>query len=149
MESSLSKQEVLERESRGRMPAAIAAIGGAVLFAISIVIQQSGFEGGGGTADELTSYHDHAGSLLISAILGAIGFALFCIPLYYLFRAAAARSDRVRSAFVAFAFIGPILFGVGQVVATIGIGKAADKFVEQAPAVEKQAPDSAGGSGTD
>jgi len=137
----VSKSELLERESRGRRPAGLAAIGGALLFALSIVLQQSGFEGGGGTADELSSYHDHASTLLISSIIGAIGFALFCIPLYFLFRAASARSDRVRRAFVAFAFIGPILFSVGQVVATAGIGKAADKFVDQAPAVERQAPD--------
>ncbi len=147
--TSPTRAELLERERRLSRPAGIAAIAGALLFALSVVLQQSAFSGTSSTAEELTAVHEHSSEVLFGAVIGAIGLALFVFPLYFLFRAAQARSDRVRGALVAFAFIGPILFGLGQVVATVGIDHAADTFVKGAPAAESQPAAEAGaGSAT-
>jgi hypothetical protein len=124
---------------------ALVALLAVVLFIGSIVIQQAGdrieFDS---DAERLAEYDEHSGRLLIANLAGGLGFALFSVPLYFLFKAAAGRATQVRRAFVAFAFIGPILLGVQIVLLTIGLSEAGSDFVEQAPAVERQAEAPAG-----
>lgn len=132
-------EEVLDRERRWLRPAGITALFGVLLFAAGQVTQQLGVPSADNNADQLTEFHDHTGQILAGQILQGLGLAAFAFPLYVLFKAAEARAERVRGAFVGFCLIGPILLGIATPLVALGLADAADGFVEQAPAVEQEA----------
>jgi hypothetical protein len=53
------------------------------------------------------------------------------------------RTERVRRGMVALAFVGPVLFSLSGLLVAIGLNDVAGKFVEQAPAKERQAREQA------
>ena len=67
-------------------------------------------------------------------MITALQFGLLVYPLYYLFRAVQARSQRVNPAMLGFIFIGPALFAVQSVVFAIANVNLASDFVSQASA---------------
>jgi hypothetical protein len=130
----MERERILERERRWALPAAIAALVPLVLYIASIIIVQGAdIAGGNSEAEQLTSLHDHAGTVLVSAVVRGIGFLVLPLPILYLFLAAKARSPRVQAAMVGFVFLGPILFGAQGVVQAIGAGQAASDFVQLPP----------------
>jgi hypothetical protein len=129
----MTPEQVVERERRLAVPAAIAAFAGLALYVIATIIQQSaGFDSGAREAEALQSFHDHSGTLLASACLSAAAVSLWCLPLYHLFRAAQVRNPAVRASMVAFAFIGPILLAAQFILAWIATKHVSDQFVPQA-----------------
>jgi hypothetical protein len=137
-----SKQELLDFQARWMRPAGIAAILGALVFAVSLPLQPS--TGGDTDAEKLTNFHDQSTDLLVGqGVLIGIAVLLFIPALYVLIRSVIGRTQRVRPAMVSLAFIGPILFSVSGFVVAIGLTDVADKFVDQAPAKERQARDQA------
>jgi len=127
----VDRERILERERRWAVPAAILALIPFVLYIASIlIVQGTDIAGGNSEAEQLTSLHDHSGTILVSAIVRGIGFILLPLPILYLFFAAMARNPRVRGAMVGFVFLGPILFGVQGIVQAVGAGQAADDFVQ-------------------
>jgi len=134
----VDRERILERERRWAVPAAILALIPFVLYIASIlIVQGTDIAGGNSEAEQLTSLHDHSGTILLSAIVRGIGFILLPLPILYLFFAAMARNPRVRGAMVGFVFLGPILFGVQGIVQAVGAGQAADDFV-QLPSEQRQ-----------
>jgi hypothetical protein len=130
----VGRERIIERERRWAVPAALCALVPIVLYIASIFIVQGADIGGGNSeADQLTSLHEHAGTVLVSAIVRGIGFLVLPIPILYLFLAAKARNPRVQAAMVGFVFLGPVLFGVQGVVQAIGAGQAASDFVQLPP----------------
>ena len=126
----MGRERIIERERRWAVPAAIVALVPLILYIVSIlIVGQAHLAGGSSEADQLTSLHEHSGTVLLSSVVRAIGFFLLPIPFLYLFRAAQARSPRVQAAMVGFVFIGPILFGAQGIVQAIGAGQAASDFV--------------------
>jgi hypothetical protein len=133
-----SKQELLDFQARWMRPAGIAAILGALIFAISLPLQPS--VSGDNDAERLTEFHQHSTQLVIGqGVLIGIGLLFFIPLLYVLIRSAQGRTDRIPRAMVALAFVGPILFSVSGFVVALGLNDAASKFVDQAPAKEQQA----------
>lgn len=127
----MERERILERERRWAVPAGLLALAPLVLYIASIIIVQGAhISGGNSEAAQLTSLHDHAGTVLVSAIVRGLGFLLLPLPILYLFLAAKARNPRVQAAMVGFVFLGPILFGIQGVVQAVGAGQAADKFVQ-------------------
>jgi hypothetical protein len=118
----------VEWERRWARPVAIAAIAAAFLFLAGVILQ-AGLVDQKDEATQLTSTHDHSTALLGGAILLAVGAALLSAPLYYLFRAAKARNEEIRSTMVAFAFIGPILLGVRSILGWIATHDVANQFI--------------------
>ena len=110
-----SKQEVLAWEERWSRPAGIAALAAIVLLVASLIIG-SQIGGGNGTAEQLQNVDQDSATQLISSILLALGFVLLVGPLYFLFRAARARSDRVRRQLVGVVIAGPLFFAAASVV---------------------------------
>jgi hypothetical protein len=136
------KQELLAFQDRWLRPAGVITIAGALIFAVSLALQQVGV--GDNDAERLDNFHEHSGQLILSqGILNAIAFIAFVFPLYVLFRCAEGRAEQVRRGMVAFAFIGPVLFAISNIVLTLGLSDVADKFVEQRPAKERQAREQA------
>jgi hypothetical protein len=128
VEAGLSREAVIERERRFATPAAIAAFAAAILLVVGVVVrltipQQSN------ASDQLIVFSGHHGALLASGFLVALGLVLTAAPLAYLLYAAAARSPRVRLAFVAFCIVGPLLFGIQTVVANNALKNAGDNYV--------------------
>jgi hypothetical protein len=137
-----SKQELLDFQSRWMRPAGVCAIVGALIFAASLPIQPSG--GGDDDAERLTNFNDNSTELIVGqGILIGLALLLFIPLLYVLIRSARGRSERVRRWTVALAFVGPILFSISGVIVAIGLSDVASKFVDQAPAKERQAREQA------
>lgn len=138
MNSLPSKQALLAFQDRWVRPAGFLAILGALIFAVALILQQPGV--GEDDAARLTNFNDHATQLILSqGILQCIAMLMFTVPLYVLFKCAQGRAEQVKAALVGFAFIGPVLFGVSGVILTLGLNSVSDKFVEQAPAKEREA----------
>jgi hypothetical protein len=136
-----SKQELLSYQARWIRRVGVAGLGGAFIVTASIVLQHVGlhFPSANSDADQLAFFHAHSGRLILSSVTQGIGFALFLFPLLFLFQSAKGRSERVRGGLVGLVVLGPLAFGAGLAISSIGSSKAADKFVVQAPAVERQA----------
>jgi hypothetical protein len=141
-ESSLpSKQELLAFQARWIRRAGAAGLLGAFLVAAGIISQRIGLNlpNGNSDADQLVFEHAHSGRLIYSSVLQGIGLALFVGPLLFLFRSAQGRSQRVRGFATALIILGPLAFGLGLAVSSVGSKDAADKFVTQEPAVVQHA----------
>ncbi|HEX5893344.1 MAG TPA: hypothetical protein VFY33_00810, partial [Solirubrobacterales bacterium] len=87
MNSLPSKQELLAFQDRWVRPAGIVAIVGALIFAAGVVVQQVGLEATGTDVEQLENFHDHATQLIAGQVLQGVGFALFAVVIYVLFRA--------------------------------------------------------------
>jgi hypothetical protein len=124
---------VIERERRLATPAAIAAFAGLAFYIASVLIEQgTGIRTDGPKNLQLLSFDEHSGTLLLATIIRSIGFMAMAFPLYYLFRAAQARSERVRSEMVAFAFIGPAILAAQGVLAWIASRGVSNDFLNRA-----------------
>jgi hypothetical protein len=136
-----SKAELLAYQTRWQRRAGYAALAGALIVAASIVLQRVGLDlpNGDSDADQLVFEHAHSGRLIYTSIIQGLGFCLFLIPLLFLFRSAAGRAERVRSAFTALIIIGPLAFGIGLAVSSVGSTQAGKDFVEQEPAKVQEA----------
>jgi hypothetical protein len=118
---------VVAWESRHSMPAGIVTFAAvALLVAAAIAI---GSVSGEGNAELLRSAHEHESSVNVSAGLSALGFLLLAAPLYFLFRAVSARSDRVRRQLVGLVIVAPIFFSVSAALNAVATNEAADQFV--------------------
>jgi hypothetical protein len=137
-----SKQELLDFQSRWLRPAGISAILGALIFAVSLPLQPSG--AGDSDAERLTKFHDQSTDLLVGqGVLIGIAVLLFIPALYVLIRSVLGRTERVRRVMIALAFVGPILFAISGFLVATGLTDVADKFIDQAPAKERQAQERA------
>jgi hypothetical protein len=122
-----TRSSVLAWESRSSVPAGLASFAAvALLIGATIAI---GPVSGEGNAEVLESAHDHKSAIALSAALQALGFALLIAPLYFLFRAAAARTDRVRRQLVGLVIVAPLFFSVFSVLNAVATTDAANTFV--------------------
>jgi hypothetical protein len=121
-----SKAEVRAWESRWALPVAIATVLAIVLIIASRFVNEAS---GDGTAELLRSVDEHSGSVTLAGVLQAIAFILLAFPLAYLFRAAAARSDRVRAQLIGLVIAAPIFLGISAGLAVVAQQEAADQFL--------------------
>lgn len=127
------KAELVAREERLAQPVALAAFGAVALYVISVILEQrSGLQTSGPNSEQLRSFHDHSGALLLATVVRSLGFLLISVPFFHLFRAARARSPKVRQEMVGFAFLGPLLLSAQSVVAWIASQQIADDFLAKA-----------------
>lgn len=126
----MPRSETIERERRWARPAAIAAIAVLVLFVAGIFIA-AGVETGDpdSEADQLRAFDDGYGTLFLSSLVSGIALALIAPVLVFLFKAAEARSERVRSALIGVTVAGPLFFAAAIVIQVVAVGTVADDFV--------------------
>jgi hypothetical protein len=129
----MNRQQILGREREWAQPAAIAAIAIAPLYIVSLLIdpQNGSIPFTGVDTERYRAIDENAGALLAAAGLRAVALALMTIPLFYLFRAAQARSERVSGPMIGFVFIGPILYAVQTAVIAIAQTQVASDFVSR------------------
>jgi hypothetical protein len=136
--AALSRQQVIERERRWAVPAALSAFGAAILAFASLPVQKGAFDGTG-AAEQLRSVDAHSGSVILASVLTALALLLFIGPLLYLFLAAKARSPAVRGAFVGFIFLGPVLFAAQYIASGFTTSDLASEFVAKQGELHSQA----------
>jgi hypothetical protein len=118
---------VLAWEERWARPVALATFASILLIVAAIVVASQ--VGGGGESELLQNVDAHRGEQLISSILQAIGVGLLAAPLYYLFRAANARSERMRGSMVGLVIVAPLFLAVLAILSGISSLHAASDFV--------------------
>ncbi len=122
-----NKAEILEWEGRWLVPAGLATLAGiALVIASAFAI---GGVSGDGDAELLRSAYEHSSSVTIAALLQAVGFVFLVAPLFFLFRAAAARSDRMRYQLIGLVIAAPLFLSVAAVLNAVATNEAADAFV--------------------
>jgi hypothetical protein len=122
-----NKAEILEWEGRWYVPAGLATLAGiALVIASAFAI---GGVSGDGDAELLRSAYDHSSSVTLAAILQAGGFLFLVVPLYFLFKAAAARTERMRPQLIGLVIAAPLFLSVAAVLNAVATNDAADAFV--------------------
>ncbi|HVD41819.1 MAG TPA: hypothetical protein VNC16_12555 [Solirubrobacterales bacterium] len=120
-----SKAEVRAREQRWAIPAGIASILAVVLLFAAKPLNVSG----DGQAEFLREVDAHGGQVVLSDLMQALAFLLLALPLVYLFRAVAARSDRVRPQLIGLVVAAPLFLAISSGL-SIGVTKeGADNFL--------------------
>jgi hypothetical protein len=119
----------LEWESRWATPAALAALAAVALVIAAIVVATQAVGNGSGDAALLRDVDQHRTAQMISSILQAIGVALLAAPLYYLFRAAQARSETMRGQLVGVVVAAPLFLAVLAILSGVSTLHAATDFI--------------------
>jgi hypothetical protein len=122
------KQEVLAFESRWSLRVGLITFAGVIAAILSLILL-SGVNGEN-SFELLESAHEHSSSVVIGSIVDALGFLLLTAPLYFLFRAAASRSDRMRTQLVGVIIVAPIFFAISAGLTGIALNEASDAFVK-------------------
>ena len=80
------------------------------------------------TTELLRDFDDASGTLLAAAVLNAFSLALIAAPLFYLFRAASARSPKVRRGLVGVVVAGPLFLGAAELFQWMALNAASNDF---------------------
>ena len=123
---SKSREQILEWEAKWSVPTGIATFVSVILLIAAAIVISS--VSGTGEAELLTAAKEHSSDVTLSSILSAIGFVLMTAPLYFLFRAAASRSDKMRAQLVGLVIIAPLFFAASSVLNAGATNEAADQF---------------------
>jgi hypothetical protein len=123
----MSVAEVLERERRWAIPTALASLATVVLIIVSAVLINA--INGDGDAEILRSAYAHSSDITLSSILQAVGLMLMVAPFVYLFRAAQARSVRVRGQLIGLVIAAPLFLATASVLNAVATNAAASDFV--------------------
>jgi hypothetical protein len=132
----VSPQRIIERETRQRPWVVVACLLPAVFYIGALVIESgAGIELSGLQTEELRSIDEHNSALLIATIARSIGFAFMAVPLFFLFRAAQARTDRMHGSLIWLVVIGPVILAVQGLITWSAQVDVANQFVEQSQGV--------------
>ena len=123
------RRQQLDWEARWALPTALAAFAAIGFVIVAIVIATQGVGGGGGNSELLRHVDEHRSAELISSILQAIGVGLLAAPLYYLFRSAKSRSERMRGQLVGVVIAAPLFLAALAILSGVSTLHAASDFV--------------------
>jgi hypothetical protein len=124
----MSRAETVAWEKRWALPTALATLA-AIGFVLAALIVANQIGGGSGDSELLRNVEQHRGTQLISSILQAIGVGLLAAPLYYLFRAANARSETMRGQLVGLVVAAPLFLAALAIFSGLSNLHAASEFV--------------------
>lgn len=108
---------------------AVATLAAILLVIAAIVVASQGVGGSSGESELLRNVQAHRGAQMLSSILQALGVGLLAAPLYYLFRAAKARSERMRGQLVGVVVAAPLFLAVLAILSGLSTLHAASDFV--------------------
>ncbi len=118
----------MEWEGRWSGPAGLATFAGVALVIASVFA--IGSVSGDGEAALLRSAHENSSSVTLASVLQAVGFVFLVLPLVVLFRAAAARSDRVRYQLIGVVVAAPLFLSAAALLNATATNEAAKEFVD-------------------
>ncbi|HEU4944498.1 MAG TPA: hypothetical protein VFT10_04980 [Solirubrobacterales bacterium] len=116
-------------EERWSTPVALAALGAVAFVVAAIVVASQGVGSASGDSELLRNVDAHRTAQMVSSILQAIGVGLLAAPLYYLFRSAKARSERMRGQLVGIVVAAPLFLAVLAILSGLSTLHAASDFV--------------------
>jgi hypothetical protein len=123
-----ARRQIVAWEQRWFVPVGVACfLAAALIIASNIVI--GSLTNNGHQSAFLVSAHEDSGTVALYAGLQALGFLILAIPLFFLFRATGARSNRFRRQLVGVVIAAPIFFAIAAILTGIVTTDAADKFV--------------------
>ncbi len=125
----MSRKEILSRESAWFTRVGIAGILGGLFALVGFVLLQSSI-GGDANFESLTEAHNNGGTVWIAGVLTCVGYLLVAAPLFFLFLAAKARSERVRNQMVGLVLLGPLLLGFSAPLISGGTQEAANTYLD-------------------
>jgi hypothetical protein len=125
----MHRSQVVSWEERWSMPTALAALGAVAFVIAAIVVASQGVGSADGDSELLRNVDAHRTAQMISSILQAIGVGLLAVPLYYLFRSAKARSERMRGQLVGVVVAAPLFLAALAILSGISTLHAASDFV--------------------
>jgi hypothetical protein len=125
----LAREAILDWEARWARPVALATLAAILLIVAAIVVASQGVGGGNGESELLRNVQEHRSAQLVSSILQALGVGLLAAPLYFLFRAANVRSDRMRGQLVGVVVAAPLFLAVLAILSGVSTLHAASDFV--------------------
>ncbi len=125
----MTRSQILARESQWFVRVGIAGVLGGVLALIGFLLLQSAI-GGDANFESLAEANDNASSVWIAGVLTGLGYLLIAAPLYFLFRAAQARSERVKNQMVGLVLLGPLLLGLSAPLISGGTQEAANAYLD-------------------
>lgn len=120
---------MLAWEERWSRPVAVVTLASILLIVAAIVVASQGIGGSDGDSELLRNIDAHRSAQLISSILQGIGIGLLAAPLYYLFRAANARSEKMRGQLVGVVIAAPLFLAVLAILSGLSNLEAASTFV--------------------
>lgn len=123
------RAEVLAWEERWARPVALATFAAIALIAAAIVVASQAIGNTDGDSELLRAVDAHRSAQLISSILQGLGVGLLALPLYYLFRAAGARSEAMRGQLVGVVIAAPLFLAVLAILSGLSNLQAASDFV--------------------
>jgi hypothetical protein len=82
-------------------------------------------------SETLHDFTDNRDDLLLGTILQAAGLLLLAAPLFYLFKAAEARSEQMRGGLIGVTVAGPLFLAASSVVAFLALDSVASEFAQQ------------------
>lgn len=133
-----SRTEVLAWEERWARPAGLASLVAVGLVVAAVVVATQGVGSSDGESELLRNVEANSGAQLVTSILQALGVGLLAAPLYFLFRATAARSETMRGQLVGVVVAAPLFLAVLAVLSGLSTIDAASEFVsEEVPQLMK------------
>ncbi|HKG36056.1 MAG TPA: hypothetical protein VKA89_06415 [Solirubrobacterales bacterium] len=124
-----SRAEVVERERRWALPVALLTLASVVLAIASLVVA-NGFFSADGEAAFLREVDDDPSPYILSAALRALSVLALIATLTYFFRAAEARSERVRGQLYGLILVAPLFYAAGTILTALSNVDAASSFVD-------------------
>lgn len=121
-----TRRQILDWEGKWFIPTGLATFAVVILMIASAVVISS--VSGEGEAELLRAAHEHSSDVTLSSLLSALSFVLMVAPLYFLFRAASARSDRMRRQLVGLVIVAPLFLAMAGVLSATATNEAADQF---------------------
>jgi hypothetical protein len=121
-------RQIVAWESRWFVPVGVVSFLAAILIIASNIVIGS-LTNNGHQSEFLISANENAGTVALYAGLQAVGFLLLAVPLYFLFRATAGRSNRFRRQLVGVVIAAPVFFAIAAIMTGISTSDGADKFV--------------------
>lgn len=128
----MNREEGLAWERRMARWAAIAAVLGPLLFVVSQFVLAN-MLGADNDAQNLRDIDAESSGFILANIARAVGTALLALPLYYLFRAVALRSDSFRQQLAGVVIAAPLFIAAGIILTAIANVDAAQSFVADDP----------------
>jgi hypothetical protein len=120
------KADVLAWESRWFVPTGlitfVAVIAGIVASILLSAIS------GDNSAELLVSANENSSSVISGSFVAAFSYVLLIAPLFFLFRATAARSDRVRKQLIGVVIVAPLFFAISGGLTGLALNEAADQY---------------------
>jgi hypothetical protein len=127
----MSREQVIARERRWAGPVAFVTFAATLLFVAGLVLLGRSI-GASGDAELLRNVDSHRSTMVIATVLQAISVAILAVPLFYLFRAAEARSSAMRGQLIGVVVAGPIFLAIAYSLNAVINLQAATDFLANA-----------------